>query len=1002
MTKSLPLPPRYFQCPALSAREEQYLVAKARESTRALVDATRNNDGPVRWAEMGMHRGVQMYKGEARHPETVVGDPITYGCGATTLQASLDEVAGFFDLATHAKVRDFVAFNGDMMDAQLLYALKDPELADKDPLHQITVRWFVIEMPSKLIKNRDFLTIECQNTFVDVSGRRGWVRSYHSIKLPSCPDLQHEYGLVRGSFYHTGHVFIESERPGYLDVIFSAQINLKGNLRLPSALFFVAAKKRLSSVAELQKQLQKRRLGAQRFLGDLELVPKSQRTRCAICSVKFGLLTRKARCRKCGEVVCTSCSDVWEISVPKVGTKKVRVCAKCAKSSDKQAALHPDALLSQSQSEVDDDALSSVRSGTPSTATGGYAYGQYEKEVPMSPSAASSATTATANGRRAVSAYQHQQSSSIGREPTSRSVNHEYYGRNNPRRGPTPTGTSFLSAGNGDDYLQSEGSDYGEEFEYGHHPHNPPPNRAPQHPQQQQTYGSVSSSNGRGGNGLYRQDSGGYDDPYARRQQPPTPVRYNRSAGNGSDPAARRGMPANDPFEEQQARALEMNNQAQLLRQHYQEQQRAMHGYSAPKADVVSALPPPHHAHHPSRETQMSDDTVSSASDFDDVSGGAGVTLTPQMLAMHTRQMGKPGPVTRNPAQYTPQGIASRQQPLQRPPPQQAVYHNNGYGGAAPPYPTKSVSSSYNEPPPRAYSNQRMGYDEFEQPPAYDQLYGGAPAAPTSAANGSERYGRTKSHRSQLSSVESGAADDYEVRSYRSGRSNSQHQQYAPAVPVNDSDARSERSQPRFRQVGSSGGGSNSSGSGGHTTNNNNRPPVYAPPPPQHAPSTQSDLDDEGADQFDDDDVGSPVTNALADNFSNLLRPEDLRSTVESFRFSVGSSTMDPTMSFCESLNDYDENPMPYGSSSSHNTTSGAAAAATTAPSSASAAAKPQPVTKTMIVLVYQQVLELTKRQHELDASPAADPSEKSEVARELQVLYQKLNQITQDPEVEL
>lgn len=966
MTKALPLPPRFFQCPALSQREEQYLVAKARESTRALVDATRNNDGPVRWSEMGMHRGVQMYKGEARHPETVVGDPITYGCGATTIQASLDEVAGFFDLASHAKVRDFVLFNGDMMDSQLLYALRDSSLADSDHRHQITVRWFVIEMPSKLIKNRDFLVIECQNSFVDVSGRRGWVRSYHSIKLPSCPDLQHEYGLVRGSFYHTGHVFIESERPGYLDVIFSAQINLKGSLRLPSALFFVAAKKRLSSVADLQKQLQKRRLGAQRFLGDLELVPKSQRSRCNICAVKFGLLTRKARCRKCGEVVCTSCSDVWEVSVPKVGVRKVRVCAKCAKSTDKTDLAQLQSQ-SQSQSEHDDD-LMSVRSGaTPSTA-GGYAYGQYEKDVPSpSPSAASSAATAPASGRRVASAYS-QQSGSVGRDPTSRSVNIEYSGRNNPRRGPTPTGTSFMSAG--EDFLQSEGSSYGEEYEFGHQHH-------PSHQQQQQragpggyTNGSVSSNNARG---IYRQNSGGYDDPYAapprRQQPPPTPDRYNRVASNGSDPNARRP----NAFEEQQMRANDQNYQAQLLRQRYQEQQRAMHGYGDSPASKADVLPPQHQQqqqpqrHHPGRDTQMSDDTVSSASDFDDSTGG--LTLTPQMLAMHTRQMGRAGPVTRNPSQYSGQSVPTRQ-PRQQPPQQPVQAVDNG---RYPPYSSTSVTSSHKE---RGYGGGRMGVEEFEQPPAYDQIYGNAPAsAPAPApAPAPDRYGRTKSHRSHLSSVDS---DEYDTtRSYRSGRSNTSRQYSGAAQVVNDVDARSERSQQPLRVPSRSGSPIDiSSNHAGRT-----------------APSAASvhDTDDDG-DEFDDD-LGSPVSKALADDFSNLLRPEDLRSTVGSFRFSVGSSTMDPNMSFCESLNDYDENPNPYGNSK-HNASSAASGAG---------GSKAQPVTKTMIVLVYQQILELTKRQHELDASPTADPREKNEVARELQVLYQKLNQITQDPEVEL
>ncbi|KAG6970812.1 hypothetical protein JG688_00004699 [Phytophthora aleatoria] len=390
MTKTLSLPPRFFKRPELTEREEQYLVGKAKESAKALVDATRNNEGPVRWEEAGMHRGVQMYKGEARYPESVVGESISYGCGATTIQSTLDEVADFFDLSTEAKVAEFVECNADVLDAQLLYVIEDPSLLN-DPKYnargqrsgtskmlnanQVTVKWFASEMQSKLLKNRDFLTVECQSTFLDVSGRRGWVRSYHSIKLPCCPELS-DYSLVRGSFYHTGYVFVESERPGFLDVIFSAQVNMKGSMKVPAPLFMTIQKKRLTSIADLQKMITRRRLGAQRFLGDLELVPKSQRTRCNLCSAKFGLITRKARCRKCGEVVCASaCSTEWEVSIPGQGVRKVRVCSKCAQNTDPSVFedLPPSEQYSETNSAHDEEPpLMSVRAP-------GYQYERYTR-----------------------------------------------------------------------------------------------------------------------------------------------------------------------------------------------------------------------------------------------------------------------------------------------------------------------------------------------------------------------------------------------------------------------------------------------------------------------------------------------------------------------------------------------------------------------------------------------------------------------------------------------
>lgn len=337
MSRQAPLPADYFTCPDLSKRETEYFVAKARASAKALVDAARSQDGPIRWTETGVVNNVQLYKGKARHPGAVVDstEQIKYACAATTIQGSLQEVASLFDHSSTEKVKDFAQSDGDLMDGLVLYTLANSERH----MHQITIKWTSLELPSPMLKNRDFVTLECQDTFSDArTGRRGWVRSFHSIKLPCVPDLQRELSFVRGSFYHSGYVFVESDRAGFLDVIFSFQLNFKGNLDLKSrtisALYKRVIKSRFSKLPDLGQMLLRRRLGAQRFLGDLELVPKKSRTHCELCQVKFGLLTRKSRCRKCGQVICQSCSTQWEITVPKVGVKSVRVCSKCAVITD--------------------------------------------------------------------------------------------------------------------------------------------------------------------------------------------------------------------------------------------------------------------------------------------------------------------------------------------------------------------------------------------------------------------------------------------------------------------------------------------------------------------------------------------------------------------------------------------------------------------------------------------------------------------------------------------
>ncbi|KAG7389095.1 hypothetical protein PHYBOEH_007626 [Phytophthora boehmeriae] len=604
MTKSLPLPPRFFKCPELTPREQQYLVGKAKESAKALVDATRNNEGPVRWEEAGMHRGVQMYKGEARYPESVVGESITYGCGATTVQATLDEVADFFDLSTEAKMADFVQFNGDMLDGQLLYVIDDVSLLN-DPKYntrsrngaskmlnanQVTVKWFATETPSKLVKNRDFLTVECQSTFLDVSGRRGWVRSYHSIKLACCPELQNDYNLVRGSFYHTGHVFVESERPGFLDVIFSAQVKFKGSMHV-GPLYFSMQKKRLSSIADLQKMITRRRLGSHKFLGDLELVPKKERTRCNLCSTKFGIMTRKARCRKCGEVVCPSCSTDWEVSISGSGLRKVRVCAKCAQNTD--PSVFEDMPLSSHHSESvhEDDPenempLMSVRAP-------GYQYAQYERS-------GSGGKPSLGSGED----YSAQGSSGHRRKHPGRGQ------RSDPRYSGSydqdpeyPNTFEMPGSGSSNDFPGLDSQRYTDEYSDEHDDQGQPNRRS--------------------------------DD---RRYDP----RYRESYENenyGSSPPAYMDQKAL----QRQQRALQQQQQHQQFLMQKQKQQQALLRRRQQQEMGIEEFQP-----RMTRQTSLCSSGYSGSDTDEDYSDLPTVKLTSSLLEQHTKEMGPPGPVKRH------------------------------------------------------------------------------------------------------------------------------------------------------------------------------------------------------------------------------------------------------------------------------------------------------------------------------------------------------------------
>ncbi|KAE9186778.1 hypothetical protein PF005_g20713 [Phytophthora fragariae] len=309
-----------WQGASLTASERAYMIRKAKEASVALVDHAHTLDGPVQWHYTGKFRGIQMYRGEGSYDR--VGTTGTeFLCGVTTMMGSIEEVVSYFDQQTTERMLAKKA--EDVLDCGVLYMLVQG--GPDNPFYRVSAKYQLYEGPSAFSRERDYCYLECQNTFRHASGRRGWVLSMHSIKLPSCPELD---GVVRGSMYQSGYVFVEAEREGYMDVMHSLQINFKSTNRLPHFLLNSALKRRILSVVTISREIQTSRMGRQTLLKKKDLMPKRARALCVNCSRKFSLFVRKTRCRVCGEVVCQPCAPQVMIST-KRGPVKTRVCSKC-------------------------------------------------------------------------------------------------------------------------------------------------------------------------------------------------------------------------------------------------------------------------------------------------------------------------------------------------------------------------------------------------------------------------------------------------------------------------------------------------------------------------------------------------------------------------------------------------------------------------------------------------------------------------------------------------
>ncbi|CAI5709049.1 unnamed protein product [Peronospora destructor] len=328
----LPLPDNFFPVPQLSTTEKNYLLGLAKHACKEVVYCSRQKDGPMNWIQLSSDDGVDVFQGVNNCGTSNTQDTkaLTYLRGACKIHATIDEISDFFKLDTPAKLSGYAQTVGkDLLDQKTLLTLATP--TPENPKHFVAIKWSAVESPSKVTRNRDFCYIECHDEFVDSNTkRRGWVKSIHSIRLPFCPPLHRSHGLVRGSFYRSGYVFTESEEKGCVDAVHTLHMDIKGNA--PDWLTILVTKRRIKSIAEVDRHFQLQRLAQGKLLGDLELPDKEKVTWCQLCKTRFGFFHRRRICRKCGKVVCTPCGNAFWLDYAGFGPKKVEVCLKCLES----------------------------------------------------------------------------------------------------------------------------------------------------------------------------------------------------------------------------------------------------------------------------------------------------------------------------------------------------------------------------------------------------------------------------------------------------------------------------------------------------------------------------------------------------------------------------------------------------------------------------------------------------------------------------------------------
>ncbi|CAK4142460.1 unnamed protein product [Aphanomyces euteiches] len=313
-----------FPSPPLTHHDKQTFIQLAEQTVREVAKCSDLENGPINWKQRRMSDdNLVVYEGLDAAADRV-------SCAKSELQATIEEVQmmTFAESSEDYKLQAQM-FNTGVIDAARLYNLILP--TDKAPLEFVGINWMLQKGPSKGLRNqrpRDWCFIE-GHFEIKVGGRRGWIRIFKSIHLASCPDLNADSGYVRGHYVRAGILFVETDRPGLLQVTQYNHERTHGDSK-PKMFDFLSSSSGASKyrkIRDFEAAILKYRLTKATFLPKSMLVDGASRTHCLVCIKPFAK-EKKLHCRKCGEVVCRHCSKIYELKVNHQWGE-IRVCEPC-------------------------------------------------------------------------------------------------------------------------------------------------------------------------------------------------------------------------------------------------------------------------------------------------------------------------------------------------------------------------------------------------------------------------------------------------------------------------------------------------------------------------------------------------------------------------------------------------------------------------------------------------------------------------------------------------
>ncbi|KAH9106888.1 hypothetical protein AeMF1_017667 [Aphanomyces euteiches] len=274
MILRVPVADDFFKCAPLTPDQVEHFRLYGYESAHDLVEYTQLTDGRIEWV---LHTKLTASSG--RSTQITKQKKMAY-------QSTLDDMIAIFLTTNTQDAREAnAAFFPDVPDIFRLYNITLP--TPEKPHFCQAINWCLLSSPLRgfILKHRDWCYMEHQEECL-INGKRAWIRVLKHVEVDACPSLEENYNIIRGYHLHAGHMYIESDRPGFLKVIELVHCRAGGSLSGALGEFMTAKtlEIRYSAMNATQKQVNAFKLRKLVFLPVQALVPKSSRSKVPCAS----------------------------------------------------------------------------------------------------------------------------------------------------------------------------------------------------------------------------------------------------------------------------------------------------------------------------------------------------------------------------------------------------------------------------------------------------------------------------------------------------------------------------------------------------------------------------------------------------------------------------------------------------------------------------------------------------------------------------------------------